>query len=517
MMSKSLKRFEALGISSMKRNEKEIKQRPKKALLFPVGLFKEIRHVFKYLYLSLTLSMRKKISFDYGILYWVATLMTTFIVLIGFSLYDMQQKNVDIVDGVFEMVVPFEMGVYNMDALTYQLESISSGQDVGVQVVMSRQDQEEIGYTITSNMYGPSLYRLSFIEKIPLLFNEGLIIRSSNRYYKINEYHTVDYKIMTIHNIKSMNETRIVVGGLILFGQMMGFVFMSIIGSIRLKQVFKPIYTMTKAAEKISINDIEGNLDVSRAKYELKDLALTFNDMLDRIRSDYDKQKRFVSDVSHELRTPISIVNGYVRMLDRWGKEDEAILEEAIDAIKSESKNMQVLVENLLTLVRSDNQTLKFEKEIFDVGKLATEIMKDMEMVDEGRHTFICDIQMGIQVCLDYAKIKQTFRIFIDNAMKYTPDGGEITLKLKQEYSSVIISIIDTGIGVDKNDLPYLFDRFYRSDESRTRQTGGHGLGLSIAKAMIIGQNGMIRVKSKVQEGSSFIISLPVNTSESCI
>ncbi|VDN49199.1 conserved protein of unknown function [Petrocella atlantisensis] len=501
----------------MKHNKEDIKQRPKKALLFPVGLFKEIRHVFKYIYLSLTLSMRKKISFDYGILYWVATIVTTFIVLVGFSFYDIQQRSIEIVDGVFEMVVPFEMGVYNMDALTFQLESISSENDVGVQVLMSRQDREDVGYTITSTTYSASLYRLSYIDRIPLLFNEGLFIRSANRYYKINDYHTVDYEITTIHNIKSMNKTRLVLGGLLLFGQLSGFIFMSIIGSIRLKQVFKPIFTMTKAAEKISINDVEGNLDVSRAKYELKDLALTFNDMLDRIRSDYDKQKRFVSDVSHELRTPISIVNGYVRMLDRWGKEDEAILEEAIEAIKSESKNMQVLVENLLTLVRSDNQTLKFEKEIFDIGKLATEIMKDMEMVDEGSHTFICDIQMGIDVCLDYAKIKQTFRIFIDNAMKYTPDGGEITFKLKQEYSSVIISIIDTGIGVNKDDLPYLFDRFYRSDESRTRQTGGHGLGLSIAKAMIIGQNGMIRVKSKVQEGSAFIISLPVNTSEPCL
>ncbi|MDF1616538.1 sensor histidine kinase [Petrocella sp. FN5] len=501
----------------MKPNRKVTKQRPKRALLFPVGIFKEIGHVFKYIYLSLTLSMRKKISFDYGILYWVATLLTISIVLVGFSLYDVQQKSEEIVEGVFEMVVPFEMGVYNMDALTYQLESISAENNIGVQVIMSRQEREDIGYTITSDAFAPSLYRLSFIDRIPLLFNEGLIIRSANRYYKINDHYEVDYKITTIHNIKSMNKSRMILGALVLFGQLIGFMLMSIIGSIRLKQVFKPIYTMTKAAEKISINDVEGNLDVSRAKYELKDLALTFNDMLDRIRSDYDKQKRFVSDVSHELRTPISIVNGYVRMLDRWGKEDEAILEEAIDAIKSESKNMQVLVENLLTLVRSDNQTLKFEKEIFDIGKLATEIMKDMEMVDEGNHTFICDIQMDLLVCLDYAKIKQTFRIFIDNAMKYTPEGGKITFKLKQEYSSVIISIIDTGIGVEKNDLPYLFDRFYRSDESRTRQTGGHGLGLSIAKAMIIGQNGMIRVKSKVQEGSAFIISLPVNTSETCI
>ncbi len=202
-------------------------------------------------------------------------------------------------------------------------------------------------------------------------------------------------------------------------------------------------------------------------------------------------------------------------MLDRWGgKEDEAILEEAIDAIKGESKNMQTLVENLLTLVRSDNQTLKFEREYFKIDEMARDIVKDMEMIDDGRHSFSNDIDMDIRVCLDYAKVMQTLRIFLDNAIKYTPEGGRISLNVKREITSVVISVVDTGIGVAKKDLPFLFDRFYRSDESRTRETGGHGLGLSIAKAMVIGQNGRLRVKSKENEGSEFIIILPTSSEE---
>jgi signal transduction histidine kinase len=267
---------------------------------------------------------------------------------------------------------------------------------------------------------------------------------------------------------------------------------------------------MTKTAEQISISNMDMRLDVETTKYELKDLAITLNEMIDRLDKDYDKQKRFVSDVSHELRTPISIISGYASMLERWGKKDEEILDESIEAIIGESKNMQHLVENLLTLVRSDNQTLKYEPITFDIGKLICDVVKEFNMVNNKDQYITCDSSENIMVHLDELKIKQALRIFTDNAVKYTPINGGIQVKCYKMNKEVYIHIKDTGIGISKQDLPFLFERFYRSDESRTKQTGGHGLGLSIARVIIIGHKGKIKVKSRIGKGSEFIITLPM-------
>lgn len=494
----------------MKTNGEENYQRLKKTLGFPMRFFKEIGRSIRYIYIGLTLSMRKKISFDYGVMYLVVSLLTLVIFGFGYNIYEISKQSNETIDEVYNLALLREKGVFSTEELLTQIDYISKDKDIGIQVVMTSDYKETVPYTITSSLYDTDLYTRGFIEVIPRFLSDGLIQNYSRRYYQVDDHERIKYTISLISVFAQFSEKSTVLLILIGVSQFIGLVLISVVGSYRLKRVFKPVYMMTKTAENISINNMEAFIDVTKTKYELKDMAVTFNDMLSRIRTDYDKQKRFVSDVSHELRTPISIVNGYARMLERWGKEDEVILDEAIEAIKSESKNMQVLVENLLTLVRSDSQTLIFEKDSFYINELVTDIIKDMEMIDNRQHIFSMEVEPSIEVCLDYAKVKQTIRIFVDNAIKYTQKGGKITLKLKKEYDSVKISIEDTGIGISKEDLPFLFDRFYRADASRTRETGGHGLGLSIAKAMIIGQNGRIRVKSREHEGSKFIIILPL-------
>jgi signal transduction histidine kinase len=267
---------------------------------------------------------------------------------------------------------------------------------------------------------------------------------------------------------------------------------------------------MTKTAEKISISNMDERLDVSKAKYELRDLALTLNEMLNRLNNDYEKQKRFVSDVSHELRTPIAIINGYANMLERWGKKDEEILEESIEAIIGEAKNMQALVENLLTLVRSDNQTLRYNFEKVEIGKLVEEVTKETQMINHKNQAISCHILTQIFVYADYQMIKQLLRILVDNAVKYTEIDGVIEIICKVVNSKCHVTIKDSGIGIEKEELPFLFNRFYRSDESRTRETGGHGLGLAIARVIVLGHSGAIKVKSKKGMGSEFTVILPI-------
>lgn len=265
---------------------------------------------------------------------------------------------------------------------------------------------------------------------------------------------------------------------------------------------------MTQIAKTISVSNINTRLDVKGTQDELKELSMTFNEMMDRIENGYKSQQQFVSDASHELRTPIAVMKGYVNMLDRWGKNDKAVLEEAIAAVKNETDNMQDLVEKLLFIARSDKQTLTFTKEDFNISEILFEIEKETLMIDN-KHEFEFRFMQDAHVYADKNWIKQAVRIFIENAIKFTPEKGKISVYgfLADEFYAIRIK--DTGIGIDKKDLPKIFDRLYRAEESRNRQIGGHGLGLSIAKIIIIGHKGKIKVKSNMGEGAEFTILLP--------
>jgi Signal transduction histidine kinase len=258
----------------------------------------------------------------------------------------------------------------------------------------------------------------------------------------------------------------------------------------------------------IDATKLDKRLSVDGTQSELKDLANAINSMLNRIDEAYRSQVRFVSDASHELRTPISVIQGYVNLLDRWGKNDEATLQEAIDAIKSESESMKELIEQLLFLARGDNETLHLDLEIFDCSEMISEIFKETQMIDS-LHTFRIKNNIPAYVNADRQLMKQALRILIDNSIKYTPDHGEILVSLSEENGMIRISVQDNGIGIDPQNLPYIFDRFYRSDESRARKTGGSGLGLAIMKWIIDRHGGTIEVISRKDIGTRTTILLP--------
>lgn len=282
-----------------------------------------------------------------------------------------------------------------------------------------------------------------------------------------------------------------------------------LIGSAASKRLLRPIKTMTDTVKSISVNQLGTRLDVSGSKNELKDLAGTFNNMLDRIQLAYEKQNQFVADASHELRTPIAVIQGYANMLDRWGKDDSKVLEESIAAIKTESENMKSLIEKLLFLARGDRDTQKLEKEIFKLNELVDEIFKETVLIDN-THQISCPRNEEIFINADRGLLKEALRVFVDNSTKYTPEGGRIKLECYKEGHSAVIFIEDTGIGIAEEDLPHVFDRFYRADKSRTKQTGGTGLGLAIAKWIILKHEGIINIQSKINVGTKVFITLPL-------
>ncbi|MDD4565387.1 MAG: ATP-binding protein [Eubacteriales bacterium] len=274
------------------------------------------------------------------------------------------------------------------------------------------------------------------------------------------------------------------------------------------QQEMKRLRELSGTISNIDATKLDKRLSVDGPQSELKDLANAINSMLNRIDEAYRSQVRFVSDASHELRTPISVIQGYVNLLDRWGKNDEKTLQESIDAIKSEAESMKELIEQLLFLARGDNETLHIDLEVFDCSIIIEEIFKETQMIDT-LHTFQIKCNTEAFVNADRQLLKQALRILIDNSIKYTSAGGEILVSVTEDNEMVRISVQDNGIGIDPETLPYIFDRFYRSDESRARKTGGSGLGLAIMKWIIDRHGGSIEVISRKEIGTRTTILLP--------
>lgn len=243
---------------------------------------------------------------------------------------------------------------------------------------------------------------------------------------------------------------------------------------------------------------------------ELQGLEEAINNLLDRMRESYRQQARFVSDASHELRTPISVIQGYANMLDRWGKDDEEVLEESIAAIKSESENMKNLVEQLLFLARGINGKTQLKIVEFSLNDMMKEVLEESKMIDR-YHTYTYIDSENINVYGDISLLKQTARILIENAAKYTDKREEIILKCgKNDNNEPYFSVQDNGIGMDENDVVHIFERFFRADTARVRKNGGTGLGLSIAKWIIDSHNGYFSVLSRKEIGTRITVFLPI-------
>lgn len=275
------------------------------------------------------------------------------------------------------------------------------------------------------------------------------------------------------------------------------------------KTMLRPLGEMTKQVQELNIQNLhKARLNEEGTEDELKALAAEINRMLGRLDEAYEAQKQFVSEASHELRTPITVLQGYSSMLKRWGAEDKEILAESIDAIESESKSMQELVEKLLFLSRHERRKLPFHKERFDVSEIVSELEKEMGYM-AGEHRVVKVECEPMMLYGDKQALKQAVRVFLDNAVKYTAEGDTITLRCRKRPGACEIAVEDTGLGMQQKDLEGIFNRFFRSDTVRGKNIDGHGLGLSIARLIVDGHAGKISVRTQYTRGSCFTITLP--------
>ena len=220
-----------------------------------------------------------------------------------------------------------------------------------------------------------------------------------------------------------------------------------------------------------------------------------------------EKQNKFVADASHELRTPLAVMQGYIDILDSWGKNDPKVLDESVLSMKNEVFSMKHLIEKLLFLARGESGKIKLNKSIIQLNHLIEKIVRDTEIITEN-HQILSDRNDELEIEVDEQLILQAIRALIDNSIKYTPENGEIIINSTNLAEVAKIEIIDNGIGVDKEDISKVFNRFYRVDESRNKKTGGNGLGLSIVKKIIELHNGSVKIESEKGKGTTITIFL---------
>ena len=265
---------------------------------------------------------------------------------------------------------------------------------------------------------------------------------------------------------------------------------------------------MTRTARAIGHSaDFSRRLEEPGEHDELGRLALTFNEMLADLDHAFTTQRRFLADASHELRTPLAAIRTNVEALLRGADADPEERDASLRAIARETDRMGRLVADLLALARADAGQPLVQKPV-ELDALLIEVYQQQRRLADGLNLSLGELEQ-VEIQGDPDRLKQLALNLVDNALRYTPPGGDVTLDVVREGDWAVLRVRDTGVGIPPLDLPHIFDRFYRVDRPRTRQAGGTGLGLAIAKWVAEAHGGRIDVESVVDKGSTFSVFLP--------
>ena len=293
-------------------------------------------------------------------------------------------------------------------------------------------------------------------------------------------------------------------------------------GLLLANQALRPVDRMTRAAEQIAAGDLSERVPETGQMDELGRLAATFNDMISRLQAAFERQKQFTSDASHELRTPLAVMRGDIEVtLRRERSSDE--YKRALTSNLEEIMRLSRLVEDLLTLARGDTGRIELRCEPVDLNEICRQMVEYITpLADQRNQTLIYEPPSGaetapVSISADVLRIKQLLLNLLDNAIKYTEPRGNIKLGLKTKDKIATITVTDTGRGIPPEDLPHIFERFFRrSAKTADRTAAGFGLGLSIVKWIVDSHGGRIEAKSELGKGTEFMVRLPLMGSNAC-
>jgi len=279
-------------------------------------------------------------------------------------------------------------------------------------------------------------------------------------------------------------------------------------GFLLVSRALRPIERMAQTAEQISALDLTRRVEV-QGDDELARLGRTLNEMFERLQAAFEQQTRFTADASHELRTPLSIISGNVELglkRPRSAEEHREVLED----IREASDRMRSIVEGLLVLARADAKGLPLLREPVSLTAVADEIVRLFRPLAEERGVTVAVASAGDVTAIgDRDRFKDLISNLVTNAIRYNRRGGSVTVRLSTADGRASLSVDDTGIGIPAEDLPHVFERFYRVDKARSRSAGGSGLGLAIVKWIVDTHSGTIAASSEPGVGTRFVVSLP--------
>ncbi|WP_339368997.1 sensor histidine kinase [Paenibacillus elgii] len=288
-------------------------------------------------------------------------------------------------------------------------------------------------------------------------------------------------------------------GSVLLFSPLVGFFYTKVL--VRpIRQLLETMRTIRSKGNFILLSP-----QFTAKKDELGELGRTFNEMIVRLQENDRRQKRFVADASHELKTPLTVIESYTSLLRRWGGQDPAIRQEALNAIHSETVRLKGLIDALLRLAEVERHAQP-ELHPVHIAELIRSTAEQMRQAF-GRDIVVRICSEEVQCSGDEARLKQLLIILLDNAIKYSRKN--VLVECEEEERYVVIRVTDQGIGIPSGELPLLFERFYRVDKARSRGTGGSGLGLAIAKQIVELHQGLIRLDSEEGKGTTATVKLP--------
>lgn len=315
--------------------------------------------------------------------------------------------------------------------------------------------------------------------------------------------------LSVIHPLDSYNSViRMMMFIAIIIG-FLSILFTSIISYFFSTQMVKPIRSIANQLKRIESDGFSERLKLRTNTEETDYMVDSFNHMMDSLEESYNQQKQFVEDASHELRTPLQIIQGHLNLISRWGKHKPEVLDESLNISIDELKRINKLVEELLLLTKNDGKMNDIRDEI-DINAEIKSRVNSMEKVHPD-YTFSLNLDSSpIKFLINSYHLEQMLIIFLDNAIKYDTQNKHIVVTTEKNEDNFDISIMDHGIGIPKDEIEAIFNRFYRVDKSRSRQQGGNGLGLSIAKKLIENYKGNVWLESNEGNFTKVTMRFPI-------
>jgi two-component system, OmpR family, sensor kinase len=478
------------------------------------------------------LSLRVKLT-----LYYLA-ILTAVLLLFGISIYAYLSRSL-------QMTIDESLG-YQLKRIERNL-AVSSGSEVIDHPALSSDDDEHLLQLsphliqiiddqgrITDETVSPRRANLEVeIERLQLLavgnnyfetvrLSDGNDMRVATRRVK-DHGDNGSYYIRLGQSLETLDAARwrllIVLGIALPVALILG----SYGGLLLANQALRPVDRITRAAEQISTGDLTERVPMSAKMDEIGRLIVTFNQMISRLQAAFERQKQFTSDASHEMRTPLAVMRGDIEIAlrrERPADEYKRVLTSNLEEIIRLSR----LVEDLLMLARADYGQLELRHEPVDLNKLCQQMVEYISPLAQQKGQDIHYYQLNgkppetatansgeIKISGDMQRIKQLLLNLLDNAIKYTDFGGQVSLELKRDGKCAVITIADTGRGIPPEDLPHIFERFFRKSKTTSdRSATGFGLGLSIVKWIVDSHSGKISAQSEVGKGTTFTVKFPL-------